>query len=87
MTLRQQTKADRVLDLFPKVGIEILLDKVLEETGIKNYDSLKAMFSYIRKAEHAPAESKMDIRIYKGICRRMKWKRNISYETISLGSI
>jgi hypothetical protein len=71
LTLRRPGKADTILNLFDEVGKSIPLDEVLETTGITGYNSLKAMLSYIRHAEHIPDENRIDVRIKDGICRRV----------------
>ena len=58
--------------MFEEVGTKVPVEKVCEETGIKNYNSLKAMFSYIRRADHAAEGSKVDVRIEDDYCVRVK---------------
>jgi hypothetical protein len=70
-TLRKPSKADLILDLFENVGATHSVDEVCAVTGIKNYNSLKAMFSYIRNAKHAPEENRFDIRIKDNVCIRI----------------
>ena len=71
-SLRRLTKSDILLNLFPEIGVKIAVDKVCEITGIKNYNSLKAFFSYIRKSDHVNEDSRIDVRIQNGDCIRVK---------------
>lgn len=69
--LKRPGKADMILNLFPEVGTKRPMGEVLEMTGIANYNSLKAMLSYIRKAKHIPDEHRIDVRIKDEICVRI----------------
>lgn len=71
-SLRKMTKADKLLNMFDEVGKKIPIDKVCEETGFKNYNSLKAVLSYIRKSSYVMEESRIDIRLKNGNCERVK---------------
>ena len=71
-SLRRMTKADVLLNMFDDVGVEIGVDEVCETTGIKNYNTLKGFFSYIRKSKHVDDESRIDVRVKDGMCRRVK---------------
>ena len=71
MKTRKQTKCDMLLELFIEVGDKRTVKRVCEVTGIKNYNSLKALFSYIRKADHIPNENRIDVRIQDDICTRV----------------
>lgn len=70
-TLRKATKSDILLNLFDEIGTKISVEKVCEITGIKNYGSLKAFCSYIRKSKHVDEDSRVDIRIQNGDCIRV----------------
>lgn len=70
-TLRNPSKADLILNLFVEVGTTRTVDEVCQVTGIKNYNSLKAMFSYIRNAKHIPEENRIDVRIKDDVCVRI----------------
>lgn len=70
--LRRPTKSDILLNLFEEIGTQISVDKVCEITGIKNYNSLKAFFSYIRNSKHVANENRIDVRIKDDICERVK---------------
>ena len=69
--LRAPSKADVILNMFEDVGTTHTVDEVLDLTGIKNYNSLKAMFSYIRNAKHIPTENRIDVRIKDDQCVRI----------------
>lgn len=69
-TLRKPTKCDMLLQLFDEVGKSMKVDIVCEITGIKGYNSLKALFSYIRRAPHIPDENRISVKISDGICTR-----------------
>ena len=71
-SLRRTTKADKIINMFQEVGTTFTVEEVLAETGIEKYNSLKALFSYIRRAANAAEGSQMDIRIDRGICRRIE---------------
>ena len=70
--LRKPTKSERLVDVFPEVGSKVTLTELLRITEIKNYNSLKAFLSYIRKAPHIPEENRVDIRIDGDYCVRVK---------------
>jgi len=70
--LRKITKTDILLNIFDKIGDKMSVNDVCRKTGIKNYNSLKALFSYIRKAPHIPDENRIDVRIQDDICTRVK---------------
>ena len=70
--LRKMTKTDFLLNIFDKVGDKMSVDNVCQKTGIANYNSLKALFSYIRKAPHIPDENRIDVRIQDDICKRVR---------------
>jgi hypothetical protein len=70
--LRKPTKSEILVDMFPKVGSKHSLKEVYEKTGIKSYNSLKAFFTYIRKAETIPEEVRIDVRIMGSNCERVK---------------
>jgi hypothetical protein len=70
-TLRNPGKVDLLLNLFDGVGSTYSVKEVCEMTGIKNYNSLKALASYIRKAKHIPDENRIDIRIRDERCVRV----------------
>ena len=67
LTIRKPSKADLVVNMFPKVGAKHSVEKVCATSGITNYNSLKAMLSYIRKA---PVNN-VDIRIKEDVCKRV----------------
>jgi hypothetical protein len=69
--LSKPTKADILLNMFDEVGKTFSVDMVCEVSGIKNYMSLKAMFSYIRRAKHIPDENRIDVRIKDEQCVRV----------------
>lgn len=69
--LKRPGKADMLLNLFPEVGDKRPVSEVLDMTGIVNYNSLKAMMSYIRHAKHIPEEHRIDIRIKDEFCVRV----------------
>jgi len=71
-SLRRMTKSDILLNLFPNIGDKIAVEKVCGITGIKNYNSLKAFLSYIRKSGHVNEDSRIDVRIQNGDCIRVK---------------
>ena len=68
LTIRKPSKADLVVNMFPDVGNTHPVTAVCATSGIKNYNSLKAMLSYIRKA---PVNN-IDVRIAQDICTRIK---------------
>lgn len=69
--LRSPGKVDILLNLFEEVGISHSVREVCEITGISNYNSLKALASYIRRAPHIPNENRIDIRIRDDQCTRV----------------
>jgi len=69
--LRKATKCDMLLNIFDVVGKRMKVGNVCKLTGIKNYNSLKALFSYIRKAPHIPENHRIDVRIQDDICTRI----------------
>lgn len=70
-TLRNPGKVDVLLSMFENVGDAYTVNQVCEITGIVNYNSLKAMLSYIRKAKHIPDENRIDVRIRDNKCTRI----------------
>lgn len=70
--LLNPTKCDMLLNIFNKVGKNMKVKDVCDYTGIANYNSLKALFSYIRKAKHIPNDHRIDVRIKDEICTRVK---------------
>lgn len=70
-TLRNPGKVDLLLNMFEEVGTTYTVDEVCGMTGIKNYNSLKALTSYIRRARHIPEENRIDIRIRDEKCVRV----------------
>lgn len=71
MSIGKETKYDRLLDLFDEVGKSFKWKEVCEVTGIENYNTLKAGFSYIRKSPYVDDAKRIDVRILDGICTRM----------------
>ena len=69
--LRNLTKCDTLLNLFDEVGKKMKVQDVCDITGIKNYNSLKALLSYIRKAKHIPDDHRIDVRIQDDVCIRV----------------
>ena len=69
--LRRPSKADLILNMFEEVGTTHTVDEVCAVSGIKNYNSLKAMLSYIRNAKHIPHENRIDVRIKDEQCVRI----------------
>ena len=69
--LKKPGKTDILLNLFDEIGKTMEVGIVLDITEIENYNSLKALFSYIRKAKHIPNENRIDVRIQDGICIRV----------------
>lgn len=69
--LRKTTMTEVLVNLFPDIGDSMPLQMVLETTGIKNYNSLKALCSYVRKAKHILDENRVDIRIQDDLCIRV----------------
>lgn len=69
--LKRPGKADMLLNMFDEVGDKFTVKEVCEATGISGYNSLKAMFSYIRNAEHIPDEHRIDVRIKDNVCIRI----------------
>jgi hypothetical protein len=67
LTIRRPGKADLVVNMFSEIGDMYSLQEVYEVTGIKNYNSLKAMLSYIRRA---PVNN-IDVRIKEDTCLRV----------------
>ena len=70
--LRGPGKVDMLLNMFENVGDSMDVDKVCEITGISGYNSLKALFSYIRHAKHVPDENRISVKISEGRCVRVK---------------
>jgi hypothetical protein len=70
-SLRKITKSDTLLNLFDEIGTRIKVEEVCDITGIKNYNSLKAFLCYIRRADHIPEDSRIDVRIQNGYCIRV----------------
>lgn len=70
-TLRNPSKSDIVLNMFEEVGTKFKLEEVCAIAGVANYNALKAMLSYIRKAKHIPEENRIDVRILDGYCIRV----------------
>jgi len=60
-----------ILSIFDEVGKKRKVAEVCELTGVSNYNSLKAMFSYIRRAKHIPEENRIDVRIRDEECVRI----------------
>jgi hypothetical protein len=69
--LSKPTKADILLEVFNEIGVTVPVKQVCEISGIANYNSLKAMFSYIRKAKHIPDSNRIDVRIRQDQCVRV----------------
>ena len=67
LTIRNPSKADLVVNMFPEIGDKHSVEEVCTISGIKNYNSLKAMLSYIRKA---PVNN-IDVRIKEEQCVRV----------------
>ena len=67
LTIRKPGKADLVVNMFTEIGEQHSVTEVCEVSGIKNYNSLKAMLSYIRKA---PVNN-IDVRIKEEQCIRV----------------
>jgi hypothetical protein len=70
-SLRNPTKCDTLLNLFDEIGKSMSVKNVCDITGIKNYNSLKALFSYIRKAPHISPDNRIDVRIKDDVCIRI----------------
>ena len=70
-TLRKPGKADMLLNIFDEVGKTMPVKDVCEVTGITGYNALKAMLSYIRRANHIPDENRIDVRIKDDNCIRI----------------
>ena len=70
-TLRSPAKVDILLNLFDEVGKTLSVNEVCEITGISGYNSLKALFSYIRHKDHIPKENRIDVRIKDDFCTRV----------------
>ncbi len=70
--LRSAAKVDKILHLFQKPGDAFPIESVCHYADVKNYNALKAMFSYIRKAPHIPEKNRIDVRISKGYAKRIK---------------
>ena len=70
--LRKQTKSEKLLEMFPNIGDKCSILNICKTTGIKNYNSLKAFLTYIRKAPHIPETNRVDIRIDGDTCMRVK---------------
>lgn len=70
-TLRRPGKVDLLLNMFDKVGARYSVEDVRSMTGIVSYNSLKALFTYMRKAKHIPDENRIDVRIKDGQCVRV----------------
>lgn len=69
--LKKPGKTDMLLNIFDEVGTSMSVRDVCDITEIKGYNSLKALFSYIRKASHIPAENRIDVRIKDDVCIRV----------------
>jgi cell division septal protein FtsQ len=69
--LSKPTKCDMLLNIFDSIGKKMKAEKVCQVTGIKSYNSLKALLSYIRKSKHVPNENRIDVRIQDGTCVRV----------------
>lgn len=69
--LRRPAKVDLLLNLFDQIGKSYSVEEIYEITEIPNYNALKALFSYIRKAPHIPEENRIDVRIRDGRCIRV----------------
>jgi len=69
--LRKPAKVDLIVSMFEDVGARFEVSHVCEVTGVKNYNALKAMLCYIRKAKHIPEENRIDVRIRDGMCVRV----------------
>ena len=69
-TLLNPTKCDMLLQLFDEVGKTMEVSAVCEITGISNYNSLKSLFSYIRRSKHIPIENRISVHIQDGTCIR-----------------
>ena len=69
--LRNPGKVDIIVNLFDEVGASYTVDQVCDMSGVANYNSLKATFSYIRHAKHIPDENRVDIRIKGERCVRV----------------
>lgn len=71
-SLRKATKGDKLLEIFSEVGTQMKVKEVMEITGISSYNSLKALFSYIRHSEHVQEENRIDVKIKEEVCTRVK---------------
>lgn len=69
--LRRPTKMDILLNLFDEVGKTYSVKSICEITGISNPNSLKSIFSYIRKSRYVPDENRVDIRVRDDQCTRV----------------
>ena len=69
--LRSPAKVDLLLNLFDEIGKTFSVTEVCEITGILNYNSLKALFSYIRHKDHIPIDNRIDVRIKDELCTRV----------------
>lgn len=70
-SLRRPTKTDMLINIFDKIGKSMDVQSVCEITGIKNPNSMKSLFSYIRKSKYVPDENRIDIRIQGNLCIRV----------------
>ena len=70
--VRKKPKIDMLQELFNEVGVKYSIEDIKELTGVKNYNSLKALFSYVRNAKHIPEENRFDVRIDHNMCERVK---------------
>jgi len=70
-SIRNPSKADIILNMFDEVGTSFTVEEVCSISGVKGYNSLKAMLCYMRKAKHIPDESRIDVRIKDGNCVRV----------------
>ena len=70
-TIRKATKLDILFNLFDEIGHKEKVSNVCDITGIPNYNTLKADFSYLRKSKHIPDENRIDVRIQDDICIRV----------------
>lgn len=69
--LKNPTKCDMLVTLFDKVGKEVSVEDVLAITGVVNANSLKSLFSHIRRTKNVADGSRIDVRIREGACTRI----------------
>lgn len=73
--LSNPSRIEKLANLFDEVGKQVKISDVLEITNIPNYNTLKALCTYIRRSKSIPDENRVDLRIKGEFCMRVQHER------------